>query len=462
MTDLDAPATVRALRATFDSRRTRPIAWREQQLVAMRRMLVDNERAIAAALAEDLGKPRFETWAAEIQVTVREIDELRRNLRRWTDEERVRIPWVLRPGRAEIHREPLGVVLVIAPWNYPVHLLLTPMAAGIAAGNAVLGKPSELAPATSALMSRLAAAYLDTEAIGLVEGGVPETTALLRERFDHILYTGNGAVGRIVLEAAARHLTPTTLELGGKTPVIVDRDADLKLAAGRVAFAKWTNAGQTCIAADHVWVHEDVEDEFLGLLRREVKRRYGDDPRTSPDFGRIVNVRHARRLAGLLEAGGYDEVVIGGSVDPDDRYVAPTVVRGVKPEAGLMAEEIFGPILPVLTFVDLDEPIDAIHAGSKPLALYVFTGDSGTADRLLAETSSGGACVNDVMTQILVPGLPFGGVGNSGNGCYHGRWGMETFSHRKAVYRRPGWFIDPPVLRPPYRPWKQALFKRVF
>jgi len=462
VTDLDAPATVRALRATFDSRRTRPIAWREQQLVAMRRMLVDNERAIAAALAEDLGKPRFETWAAEIQVTVREIDELRRNLRRWTDEERVRIPWVLRPGRAEIHREPLGVVLVIAPWNYPVHLLLTPMAAGIAAGNAVLGKPSELAPATSALMSRLAAAYLDTEAIGLVEGGVPETTALLRERFDHILYTGNGAVGRIVLEAAARHLTPTTLELGGKTPVIVDRDADLKLAAGRVAFAKWSNAGQTCIAADHVWVHEDVEDEFLGLLRREVKRRYGDDPRTSPDFGRIVNVRHARRLAGLLEAGGYDEVVIGGSVDPDDRYVAPTVVRGVKPEAGLMAEEIFGPILPVLTFVDLDEPIDAIHAGSKPLALYVFTGDSGTADRLLAETSSGGACVNDVMTQILVPGLPFGGVGNSGNGCYHGRWGMETFSHRKAVYRRPGWFIDPPVLRPPYRPWKQALFKRVF
>jgi aldehyde dehydrogenase (NAD+) len=350
---------------------------------------------------------------------------------------------------------------VIGPWNYPVQLVLGPLAAAIAAGNAVVCKPSEVAPASSRALARLLPEYLDPDAVAVVEGGVPETTALLGQRWDHIFYTGNGTVGRIVAEAAARHLTPVTLELGGKTPVIVDRDADVELAAGRVAFAKLVNAGQTCVAADHAWVHRDLEDAFLAALGRQLRRRYGPDARRSPDLGRIVSTAHAARLAGLLDRSRH-EVVLGGEVDVEARYVAPTVLRGVTPESPLMGEEIFGPVLPVLTFADLAEPIEAIRAGDHPLALYLFTGSEATVERVLAETSSGGVCVNDVMTHLLVPGLPFGGVGASGYGAYHGRWGFETFSHRRSVLRRPRRWLDPPLLRPPYTRVKRALTRRLF
>ena len=344
-------------------------------------------------------------------------------------------------------------------WNYPIHLLLTPLAAALAAGNTVLCKPSEVAPATSAAMARLLPQYLDPEAVAVVEGGVPETTALLEQRWDHILYTGNGTVGRIVAAAAAKHLTPVTLELGGKTPAIVDKDANLKLAAGRIAFAKWTNAGQTCVSVDHVYVHRDVEAELVELLADEVRSRFGKDPRESTDYGRIVNTGHALRLSQLVDAGGF-EVVLGGDADEAERYVAPTILRGVSRDSAVMQEEIFGPILPVLAVDDVDEAIAAVNAGDKPLALYVFGEEN--ADKVLAETSSGGACVNDAMVHIGVNALPFGGVGESGYGAYHGRWGFETFSHRKAVLRRPGWFADSPVLRPPYSGWKQAIVRKLF
>lgn len=456
-----AARLVARLLESYAAGRTRPLAWRRKQLAALLRLLVEREDELVAALGEDLGRARFEAWATDLRVTALEIEGLHRHLPRWMDPERRKVPWPLRPGRAEIVREPLGVVLVIAPWNYPVQLLLAPLAAALAAGNAVVCKPSEVAPVTSAALARILPEYLDTSAVAVVEGGIPETTALLEQRWDHILYTGNGSVGRIVAAAAAKHLTPVTLELGGRSPVIIARDANLRLAASRVAFAKFLNAGQSCVAADHVYVHTDVEEEFLGELRAQVRKRYGSEPRSSKDFGRIVSTGHTQRLKSLLDSGGYD-VVCGGEVDVEQRYVAPTVLRNLTREAAVMGEEIFGPVLPVLTFEDLVEVTDAINAGDKPLALYLFTTSQNTIDQVVSTTSSGGLCVNDAMTHLFVSSLPFGGVGASGYGSYHGRWGFETFSHRKSILRRPSWLVDATLLNPPYSRWKQMLTRRVF
>jgi aldehyde dehydrogenase (NAD+) len=447
------------LRATYRTGRTRSEEWRRDQLRALGRLVEECEDDLLAALAADLGKPPFEAWLTDLRGTGREIEYIEKHLSAWMRPQSHKVPLLLRPNKASVVYEPLGVVLVIAPWNYPIHLMLTPLAAALAAGNTVVCKPSEVAPATSAAMARLLPQYLDPEAVVVVEGGVPETTALLEQRWDHILYTGNGTVGRIVAQAAAKHLTPVTLELGGKSPAIVDKDANLKLAAGRIAFAKWTNAGQTCVSVDHVYVHRDVEQELIDLLADEVRTRFGKNPRESVDYGRIVNAGHALRLSQLIDAGGF-EVVVGGDADEAERYVAPTLLRGVSPEAAVMQEEIFGPILPVLAVDDVDEAIARVNSGDKPLALYVFGEEN--ADKVLAETSSGGACVNDAMVHIGVNALPFGGVGESGYGAYHGRWGFETFSHRKAVLRRPSWMADSPVMRPPFSRWKQAVVRKLF
>ncbi|HET7350205.1 MAG TPA: aldehyde dehydrogenase family protein [Marmoricola sp.] len=462
-TQLDADAAaalVARLRASYSSGRTRTLAWRRRQLAGLKRMLDEREDEFVTALVEDLGRPPFEAWAADLATTVREIDDAQKHLGSWMAPERRKVPAILRPGRAQIVREPLGVVLVIAPWNYPVQLLAAPMTAALAAGNAVVCKPSEVAPATSAAFARFLPEYLDSSAVAVVEGGVPETTALLEQQWDHVFYTGNGTVGRIVAAAAARNLTPVTLELGGKSPFVVARDANIELAASRVAFARFLNAGQTCVAADHVWVHREVEQEFLDALQAELRKRYGRSPRSSKDFGRMVSTGHTERVKRLLDAGDA-EVVCGGEVDVEERYVAPTVLRGVTPDSAVMGEEIFGPVLPVLTFDDLGEVVDAINAGDKPLAIYLFTASDETVDRMLGSTSSGGVCVNDAMSHLLAPSLPFGGVGESGYGAYHGRWGFETFSHRKSVYRRPAWNWDPGILNPPYTRWKKALVKRI-
>ena len=456
----DAAALLARLRASYATGRTRPLEWRRDQLTGLLRLLREREDELVEALGEDLGRAPFEAWAADLRATAREIEDLLRHLASWVRPEKRKVPFLLRPGRAEVVREPLGVVLVIAPWNYPVQLLLAPVAAALAAGNAVVAKPSEVAAATSRVLARLLPAYLDEEAVAVVEGGVAETTALLDQRWDHILYTGNGTVGRIVAAAAAQHLTPVTLELGGKSPVIVAEDANLEQAASRIAFSKFLNAGQTCVASDHVYVHRRLHEPLLEALRAQVAKRYGANPRRS-DLGRIVNAMHAQRLAALLDGEGYD-VVCGGEVDVEERYVAPTVLRDVRPDAAVMREEIFGPILPVIAFDDLAEPIAAINRGDKPLALYVFTSSDETADRVLAETSSGGVCVNDAVDHLIVSSLPFGGVGESGYGAYHGRWGFETFSHRKAVYRRPAWLKDAPLLNPPYTRVKRAVTRRVF
>lgn len=449
---------VEQLRATFDAGTTRPVAWRRAQLLAVKAMLHDGEERLLAALAGDLSKGATEAYATEIGVTLSDLDHTLKHLDEWTTPRRVKVPVTQKPGRAEVVAEPYGVTLIMSPWNYPVHLVVTPLVAAIAAGNAVLVKPSEVAPATAAVLADLIAEHLDTSAVAVVQGGPDTAEEVLAQRFDHIFFTGSTALGRKVMAAAAPHLTPVVLELGGKSPAIVDRSANLSVAARRIVFGKFVNAGQTCVAPDHVLVDDEVADELTDRIVAAIADFYGDDPRGSDDFGRIVNDRHLSRLRGLLDGGGFDELVVGGELDADERYLAPTVLRGVSADAPIMQEEIFGPILPVLTVESVDEAIRFVNDRPKPLALYVFAEDDDVVDRVVDSTSSGGVCANHTLVQLGVPDLPFGGVGESGTGAYHGRAGFDAFSHHKSVLRkatRP----DPSVLYPPYGRWKSKMIR---
>lgn len=458
---VDAAELVARLRRTFASGHTRPLAWRREQLTRLRALVTECEPELSAALAADLGKPAIEGFVTELAFTRSEIDTALAHVAQWASPRPARVPWKQKPGRARIVAEPLGVVLVIAPWNYPVQLVLAPMVAAIAAGNCVVAKPSEISAHTSATLARLLPQYLDQDAVAVVEGGVAETTALLEERWDHILYTGNGTVGRIVMAAAAKHLTPVTLELGGKSPVIIDRDADIDVAARRVAWGKYLNAGQTCIAPDYALVHADVEERFITGVVRSIREFYGDDPARSPDYARIVNGHHHRRLQQLLPGtdAGSGTLVVGGERDEHDWYFAPTVLRGVSPDAPIMQEEIFGPILPVIAVPDLQHAIDFVNERDKPLALYVFSADAGAVEQVVDHTSSGGVCVNHVMMHFMNEDIPFGGVGESGMGGYHGQTGFETFSHRKGVVAR-SVRPDPKLAYPPYSAFKRAILRR--
>jgi aldehyde dehydrogenase (NAD+) len=432
----EQPADVVArLRATFRTGRTKPVEWRTAQLHRLREMLTDNGPDLAAALHADLGKSSAESQRTEIGFTIREIDHTLDHLTDWLRPESAPVPAHLgTDARAWTQYDPLGVVLVIAPWNYPAQLLLTPLVGALAAGNAVVVKPSEMAPATSAVLARLLRAHLDTDAVAVVEGGIPETTALLAERFDHIFYTGNGTVGRVVLRAAAEHLTPVTLELGGKSPAFVDRGTDLDVVADRLVRGKFLNAGQTCVAPDYVLTDPETAAALEPRLARAVESVYGTDPAACGEYGRIVDERHFDRLVGLLDSG---RVVVGGDSDRTTKYIAPTVLADVDPEAPVMREEIFGPVLPVVTVPDLDAAIGFINDRDKPLALYVFSESDETRGRIAAETSSGGIGHGLPLAHLTVSDLPFGGVGESGMGNYHGRYSIETFSHRKAVLEKP-------------------------
>jgi len=453
-----AAASVAArTRAAFAAGRTRPQAWRRAQLQAMVAMMGDNEAAILDALRADLGKPPVEGYLTDIGFVVTAVREMIRNLQRWNRTERVRTPLTAGPGRSRLVPEPLGTVLVIAPWNYPVQLLLVPAAGALAAGNAVVLKPSEVSAATSSLLAELVPRYLDTEAVALVPGGVAETTALLEHRWDHVFFTGNPTVARVVMAAAARHLTPVTLELGGKSPAIVDGSADLRVAARRIAWGKWLNAGQTCVAPDHVLVHESVHDRLLDELARAVGSFYGADPRTSGDYGRIVSDRHLARLVDLMGGG---RVVLGGEVVASERYVAPTVLVDPVEDSRLMTEEIFGPLLPVVPFRSLDEAVARVGDRPKPLALYVFARDRGAIDTVVARTSAGGVTVNGTILHLLNPHLPFGGVGDSGIGAYHGEAGVRLFQHRKPVLERTV-RPDPALVYPPLGRIKAAVLRRL-
>ena len=450
----DIAGIVDRTRDAYRSGVTRPIEWREATLHRLRDLLVQRSTALEAALAADVGKPAFEAFATDIGFITVDIDHTLAHLRSWAAPRSVPTPLTFQPASSRVIREPVGVVCVISPWNYPVQLLLAPVIAAIAAGNAVVAKPSEVASATATAVGDLLT-DLGTDAVAVVQGGVDETTELLEQRFDHIFYTGNGTVGRVVMRAAAEHLTPVTLELGGKSPAIVSRHAKLDVAAKRIAWGKFLNAGQTCVAPDYVLVESAVRDELVAGIADAIRTFYGTDPQQSPDYARIVSDRHLRRLEKLLANG---TVATGGTVDPDDRYVAPTVLTEVSRDDQVMQEEIFGPILPVLDVASLDDATGFVRAGEKPLALYVFSEDDDEVDHVLDETSSGGVCVNGTVMQLSNPRLPFGGVGESGMGAYHGEAGFVTFSHERSVFTR-STRIDPPILYPPYSRGKERLLR---
>lgn len=471
MTDTAAPTTatteapsftelVDGVRATFDSGRTRPMQWRRRQLEGLLRLLSERESDLVDAVVADLGRPAIEAFGTEVGHVRLQVRHVLKHFESWAKPTRVKPGLLSQPATAEIIHEPLGVALIISPWNYPINLLLEPMAAALAAGNCVVAKPSELSPASAAVLSRLIPQYLDEDAVVVVEGGVPETTALLEERFDHIFFTGSTTVGQVVMTAAAKHLTPVVLELGGKSPTIIAADADIAVAAKRVAWGKFMNAGQTCIAPDYVLVEESVKHRFVDLLTEAIDEFYGGDPKSSSDLGRIVNERHHDRLTGLLASGG-GTIVTGGDAERSTKYVAPTVVIDPDLDAPLMNEEIFGPLLPVVAVESVDEAISFVNSRPKPLALYVFSNAKETADRVLERTSSGGACVNHVVVHLLPEGLQFGGVGPSGMGGYHGKSGFDALSHHKSVVRRTT-RPDPPILYPPYGGWKDKLMRLVY
>ncbi len=454
----DVSATVARVRAVYDSGRTRPIQWRVDQLQGLVRMLKQEEKRFADALASDVGKPMIEGFATDIAVTAGEIAYVAKHTARWAKPRKVSLPLSARPGKGYIVPEPLGVALVIAPWNYPIQLLLAPVAAAISAGNTVIAKPSELAPATSAALAELIPRYSDPEAIAVVEGDASVSTALLAERYDHIFFTGSTRVGRVVMEAAAKHLTPITLELGGKSPVLVDDSANIEVTGRRLAWGKWLNAGQTCVAPDYVLVSESRRDELVDSIRGAWAEFSGGDTRNTADYARIVTERHARRLQGLLADHG-GTVAIGGAAEPEARYIEPTVIVDPNLSSPLMTEEIFGPILPVITVESMDEAVKFVNQRDKPLALYVFADDDAAADRLIDETSSGGSCINHVVLHLTPPELPFGGVGPSGTGRYHGRSGFDTFSNLRSVLRKKS-TPDPKILYPPYTRLKERLIRR--
>lgn len=452
-----AQESVARLRGAFAAGRTRPYEWRREQLLALRRLLTEREGELAAALHADLGKRLFEAVTTEIGFVVKEIDYALRHLRGWMRARRARTPLVTQPGRSWVQPIPKGVALIIGAWNYPVELLGSPLVAALAAGNAIVLKPSEVCPRTSSAWAALLPQYLDTQAVAVVEGGAEVTTGLLTARFDHILYTGNETVGRIVMTAAARHLTPVTLELGGKSPCIVAADADLAVAAARIAWAKFMNAGQTCIAPDYVLVVESVLQPFLGALERRLVKSYGEDPARSADYGRIVNARHFARLQSYL---ANQPVFVGGQMDANTRYLAPTVVVNPRPDCALMREEIFGPILPVLSVTNTAQAVAFIRERPPPLALYAFTRDRALHRQLTEDLAAGTVCINDAVVFRVSPELPFGGVGPSGMGRYGGWYGFETFSHMTAVMKR-GFHFDIELRYPPYSVNKLKWIRRL-
>ncbi len=459
-TDIEQiPGIVAALRHSFQNGHTRSFEWRERQLDGLLAVLEDGGDRLVAAMQTDFGKPTVEAHATDIAFTVTEVKHIRKHFRSWAAPRKAKLRLKDKPGVAHVQPEPLGVSLVIAPWNYPVQLLIAPMAASLAAGNAVVAKPSELTPETSRVMSELLREHLDPEAVAILEGGVDVSQALLEQRFDHIFFTGSTAVGKIVAKAAAEHLTPTVLELGGKSPAIVTSRADVDTAAHRMAWGKFLNAGQTCIAPDYVLVERSRKDALVDALVAAVGEFYGDDATTSADFTQIVNDRHVSRLQGLLADHG-GTVVCGGELNDATRKLAPTIIVDPNPDSDLMQEEIFGPVLPILVVDDLEEAIAFVNGRDKPLALYVFSEESDETERVVDATSSGGVCVNHTLFHITPPSLPFGGVGASGQGRYHGRSGFDELSNLKPVLRKP---VKPEVsmMYPPYTALKSKILSKL-
>ena len=440
-----APLVARQ-REYFLSGATRPISWRKGQLETLKKMLTENHDELCDALWKDLRRNAFDADLMDVASSEKEADHALKHLDAWMAPERVHTPLVLEPGHVRVRRDPFGVALIIGAWNEPFMLLFHPLAAALAAGNTAVLKPSEIAVACSAAAAKLTSKYFDSRAVVVVEGAVPETSALLEEKWDFIFFTGSPQVGKIIHQAAAKNLTPCVLELGGKNPTIVHSSANLKAAANRIAYGRYLNSGHICTAPDHVLVWPEVKDAFVRHLAETIRDFYGDDPKSSPDYGRVINARNFDRLVRLMGSG---KAAVGGQSDAAERYIAPTVLVDVSVDSPIMQEEVFGPILPVLEISSVEAVVQWVNSRPTPLGLYVFAQDASVAERILGATRSGDAVVNDCALHPLIQELPFGGVGNSGMGKYHGRWGFEAFTNARGVLYHSA-SIDPAVRYPPY------------
>ena len=431
----------------FNSGKTLPLEFRINQLKRLRDSIERNEKIILEALYKDLRKSEIEAYNSEVLVVTTEVDYVLKRISKWTRPRKVRTPLMHQPAKSLVYPEPAGVVLILAPWNYPFQLTFAPLIGAIAAGNCAVLKPSEYAPHMSAAMAEIIRNDFEQDYITVTEGGVEVSKALLQEKFDHIFFTGSTNVGKMVMRAASQHLTPVTLELGGKSPCIVWKDANIEVTSRRILWGKFMNAGQTCVAPDYLLVHKDVRKGLIEALINGIGKFYGPSPQRSKDYARIINQNHFERLIKYLEDG---TVLFGGEHDKKDLYISPTLLSDVKQSAPVMQDEIFGPILPIFEFETMEDVIDRIRSKPKPLSLYLFTNDRSVLEAVLRNTSSGGVCINDTVSHIVGSGLPFGGVGESGFGNYHGKASFDTFTHPKSVLRR-SFSFDARMKYPPYQ-----------
>ncbi len=442
-------------KAFFEKNRTKAYEFRKKALLRLKRTILYYEKEIEEALYKDLGKSDFEAYMTEVGMTLSELNYVEKHLRSWIKKRSVLTPLAHFPAKSFEVPEPYGTVLIMAPWNYPFMLCMEPLIGAIAAGNCCVIKPSAYAPQTSAVIKKILSGIFPEEFVAVVEGGREENIALLEQKFDYIFFTGSKAVGKIVLEKAAKNLIPVTLELGGKSPCIVDETANLKLAAKRVVFGKYLNCGQTCVAPDYLLVQEDVKDKFLEYLKYWIDKMFGVEPLKNQDYPKIINEKHYERIMKLIEG---ETIVKGGYGNKKRLFIAPTVLDHITEKSPIMQEEIFGPVLPVLTYRCLKEAEDFIKKGEKPLALYLFTGKKQREQKILQEISFGGGCINDTIIHLATSRMGFGGVGASGMGCYHGKRSFDTFSHTKSIVKRYQ-EIDLPIRYQPYTSGKRKLLR---
>lgn len=442
-------------RTYFSSGQTLDLSVRQRALSSLKAGILRHEEAINEALKADLGKSAFEGYMCETGLTLSEISYMQRHLKRFAAGKTVYTPLAQFHSKSYKTPSPYGVVLIMSPWNYPVLLTLDPLADAIAAGNTVVLKPSAYSPHTSAILEKIIRECFDPRYVAVITGGRSENSCLLSQRFDYIFFTGSQAVGKEVMRKAAEHLTPVTLELGGKSPCLVDKSANLKLAAKRIVFGKYLNCGQTCVAPDYVYCHEDIKNALLAEIIRQIKKQYGESPLGNEEYGKIINEKHFHRLSSLIEA---KKLVHGGKTNPASLQMEPTVLDRVSFEDAVMQEEIFGPILPVLTFSSIDEAIQKITAMPHPLALYIFTADKAVARKVISTCGFGGGCVNDTIIHLATSEMGFGGFGESDMGSYHGKDGFDTFSHYKSIVDKKTW-IDLPMRYHPYREINRKLIR---
>ena len=455
MTEQEIQTILEKQHKFFATGQTIPVSYRQEMLKKLKESLTKHERELNTALKKDLGKSQMESYMCEVGLTLSELTWMQKHLKGLAKEKRVPTPLAQFASRSFRSPSPYGTVLIMSPWNYPVLLTMDPLIDAIAAGNTVVLKPSAYAPATSAVMKKILEECFPQEYVAVITGGRAENQALLHQRFDKIFFTGGKTVGKEVLRCAAEHLTPVTLELGGKSPCIVDHTAKLNLAAKRIVFGKYLNCGQTCVAPDYILCDRRIRDDLITAIVKEIKLQFGEHPLENPDYGKIINQKHFERILGLIN---HEKLVFGGESDPEALRIAPTVMKDITWEDAVMGEEIFGPLMPILTYDTLDEAIQVVESHPNPLALYFFSEDKASQKKVLDSCHFGGGCMNDTIIHLATSAMPFGGVGESGMGGYHGKVGFETFSHTRSIVDKKTW-MDLPIRYQKYNSIKEKMLR---